>query len=128
VCQTTTPMARLPFRKIFPFCAILFRAITVSGNSMTPTYNDGDWLIFRVIRKEGVSSAQGLVRKVVVIQRESYPGIHLIKRVVRADSTGLWVEGDNADGSTDSRQWGALPPQEIVGRVLLRYRRGKVSG
>ena len=121
-------MVRLPFRKIFPFRAIPFRAITVSGNSMTPTYNDGDWLIFRVIRKEGVSSPQDLVRKVVLIQRESYPGIHFIKRVVRADSTGLWVEGDNADASTDSRQWGTLPPQEIVGRVLLRYRRGRVSG
>ena len=95
---------------------------------MTPTYNDGDWLIFRAIRKEDVTSLQDLVRKVVVIERESYPGIHFIKRVIRADSTGVWVEGDNADASSDSRQWGALPPQEIVGRVLLRYRRGKVSG
>lgn len=123
MCQTTTPMARLPFRMILPF-----RAIAVSGNSMTPTYNDGDWLIFRAIRKEDVTSLQDLVRKVVVIERESYPGIHFIKRVIRADSTGVWVEGDNADASSDSRQWGALPPQEIVGRVLLRYRRGKVSG
>ena len=123
MCQTTTPMALLPFRKILPF-----RAIAVSGNSMTPTYNDGDWLIFKAIRKEGVSSLQDLVRKVVVIERESYPGIHFIKRVVSADSTGVWVEGDNVEASRDSRQWGALPPEAIIGRVLLRYRRGKVSG
>ena len=123
MCQTTTPMARLPFRKILPF-----RAISVSGNSMSPTYNDGDWLIFKALRKEGVSSLQDLARKVVVVERESYPGIHFIKRVVRADAAGVWVEGDNADASTDSRQWGSLLPEEIVGRVVLRYKRGRVSG
>ena len=52
---------------------------------------------------------------VVVIERESYPGILLIKRVMRADENGLWAEGDNKDASTDSRTWGLLAPREIVG-------------
>jgi len=43
---------------------------------------------------------------------------------MRADENGLWVEGDNKDASTDSRTWGLLAPREIVGRVLIRYRRG----
>ncbi len=89
---------------------------------MSPTYNDGDWLLFRRLR--AVSAAQLLVGKVVVIERESYPGILLIKRVMRADENGLWVEGDNKDASTDSRTWGLLAPREIVGRVLIRFRRG----
>ena len=111
MCQTTTPMAHLPFR-----------TIAVSGNSMSPTYIDGDWLLFRRLR--AVSAAQRLVGKVVVIERESYPGILLIKRVMRADENGLWVEGDNKDASTDSRTWGLLAPRDIAGRVLIRYRRG----
>ena len=112
MCQTTTPMARLPFR-----------SIAVSGNSMNPTYKDGDWLLFKQV-KVGASNLQGLAGKIVVIERESYPGIHFIKRVMRADQSGVWVEGDNKESSTDSRQWGAITPTEIVGVVLLRYRRG----
>ena len=90
---------------------------------MSPTYNDGDWLLFRRLR--AVSAAQLLVGKVVVIERESYPGILLIKRVMRADENGLWVEGDNKDASTDSRTWGVITPQEVVGLVALRYKRYK---
>ena len=90
---------------------------------MSPTYNDGDWLLFRRLR--AVSAAQRLVGKVVVIERESYPGILLIKRVMRADENGLWVEGDYKDASTDSRTWGVITPQEVVGLVALRYKRYK---
>ena len=109
-------MARLPFMKS------PLKTIAVSGNSMSPTYNDGDWLLFKQVTPDA-SRLQGLVGKVVVIERESYPGIHFIKRVITADSSGVWVEGDSKEASTDSRQWGALTPTEIVGIVLLRYRR-----
>ena len=111
MCQTTTPMARLPFR-----------SIAVSGSSMKPTYNDGDWLLFKQVKVD-TNYMQGLIGMVVVIERESYPGIHLIKRVIRAEQSGIWVEGDNKEASTDSRRWGAITPSEIVGVVLLRYRR-----
>lgn len=91
---------------------------------MSPTYNDGDWLLFRPLSEVKVNALRRLVGKVVVIERESYPGILLIKRLLRADESGLWVEGDNEDASTDSRAWGLLAPREIVGLVLIRYRRG----
>ena len=92
---------------------------------MNPTYNDGDWLLFKALSPVAVGKQTRLVGKVVVIERESYPGIHFIKRVIRVDKTGLWVEGDNSGASTDSRQWGRISPAEIVGLVLLRYKRTK---
>ena len=116
MCQTTTPMAALPFR-----------LIAVNGGSMLPTFSNGDWLLFRTLHLRDVSHLQPLLGKVVVIERESYPGVHFIKHVKRIDEVGAWVEGDNVDASTDSRQWGALQPTEIVGQVLLRYRRGRAS-
>ena len=94
---------------------------------MSPTYNDGDWLLFKALRRAATGKSQRLVGKVVVIERESYPGIHLIKRVSRADQNGFWVEGDNTEASTDSREWGSIAPTEIKGLVLLRYRRRKLS-
>jgi hypothetical protein len=35
----------------------------------------------------------------------------------------FWVEGDNP-GSTDSRSWGWLDSSQILGKVLLRYKKG----
>jgi hypothetical protein len=47
-------------------------------------------------------------------------GTLAVKRLVRADAAGVWVEGDNAFGSTDSRTLGQLPPDAVRGRVLVR--------
>ena len=117
MCQTTTPMARLPFRPLRAF-----RTIAVSGNSMSPAYNDGDWLLLKTFVRVDEKQLQRLIGKVVVIERESYPGIHFIKRVKRVDGNQVWVEGDNSEASTDSRQWGAISPTEIIGFVLFKYR------
>ncbi len=56
-----------------------------------------------------------------------------IKRLIRIegvdfgpehiDSAGIWVEGDNAKESTDSRTWGHLQSDEVIGKVLFRYRK-----
>ena len=94
---------------------------------MLPTYNDGDWLLFKTISPPNAKKLQHLVGKVAVVERESYPGVYLIKRVIRADSSGIWVEGDNQEASTDSRSWGAITPNEIVGVVLTRYKRAGIS-
>ena len=94
---------------------------------MSPTYNNGDWLLFRKLRRPVARILQYLVGKVVVVERESYPGVCFIKRIIRADINGIWVEGDNKEASTDSRSWGAITPNEIVGVVLTRYKRAGIS-
>lgn len=49
----------------------------------------------------------------------SHHGIEKIKRVSDVDSQkGVYVLGDNAAGSTDSRTFGWLDPSEIIGRVI----------
>jgi hypothetical protein len=56
---------------------------------------------------------------VVVVELPDAP--LAVKRLVRVDEAGgVWVEGDNPFGSTDSRALGALPPDSVRGRVLLR--------
>jgi len=101
-----------------------FGTVKVAGGSMLPAYQDGDWLFVSWLRaapgleKVGTS----LLGKVVVVEREERPGIFLIKRVKKFHAGNYWVQGDNED-STDSRTWGWIPAQEVVGVVLFRYRK-----
>ncbi len=92
-----------------------FGTVAVSGDSMSPTYVEGDWLL--VQWKPACQPGD-----VLVIEREERPGVYLIKRFLREVDGLLWVEGDN-QASTDSRQWGAIPQSEVVGKVLFRLRR-----
>ena len=104
-----------------------FKKVEVRGDSMSPNYNDGDWLLFRLLPAK--SKANELVGKVVLIQRRSNLGEDFlqVKRVTKVhndiNETEIWVEGDNKEKSTDSRSWGALDSSEVLGRLLLRYRR-----
>ena len=104
-----------------------FKKVEVRGDSMSPNYNDGDWLLFRLLPAK--SKANELVGKVVLIQRRSNLGEDFlqVKRVTKVhndtNETEIWVEGDNKEKSTDSRSWGALDSSEVIGRLLLRYRR-----
>jgi nickel-type superoxide dismutase maturation protease len=59
----------------------------------------------------------------VVVLRDPDDGRRiLIKRVaVDSDENGVYVLGDNAVASRDSRTFGAVPPGSILGKALLKY-------
>ena len=64
---------------------------------------------------------------VVVIEREQQPGIFYIKRIseIQKKSSGqesYFVRSDN-DSATDSRTWGYLSKDEIVGKVITRIKK-----
>ncbi len=90
--------------------------VAVAGGSMTPTFNAGDWLLV-------MWGGQFRLGQTVLIERQAQPGVFLIKRVIRMESDKYWVEGDNKEESTDSRQWGALDHSEIVATVVFRFKK-----
>ena len=96
-----------------------FGTVSVSGQSMQPTFSDGDWLCVRWLNGQTSALERGAI---VVIEREGRPGIFLVKRIQKFHSGRYWVEGDSAE-STDSRSWGWIPPHEIRGRVIFRLAR-----
>lgn len=121
------------------FSVAKFKAIEVRGDSMSPNFNDGDWLLFRLLPSKSKSGklVGKLVGKVVLIQRHSEIGKDFlqVKRVTQvSDSSGsskssdaikneIWVEGDNKSASTDSRSWGALDANEVLGKLMFRYKK-----
>ena len=93
---------------------------------MLPAYRDGDWLFVSWLDAAPGLEAVGnsLVSKVVVVEREERPGISLVKRVQKFHAGNYWVQGDNEE-STDSRTWGWIPANEVVGVVLMRIKKSR---
>ena len=101
------------------------RRVKVAGESMSPTYNNGDVLLVKWF--SGIERELPLT-SVVVIERDELPGIFFVKRIQKSHSGAYWVEGDNRDPDvenrmSDSRTWGYIPAHEIRGKVLLRLMR-----
>jgi nickel-type superoxide dismutase maturation protease len=94
-------------------------AVLVTGPSMAPTLRSGDALLVR--RGGRVRSGD-----VVVARFRARPGLLVVKRAVREDDGGWWIEGDNALVEDDSRRYGVA---DVIGRVLIRYypRPGRLS-
>jgi nickel-type superoxide dismutase maturation protease len=90
------------------------RRVVVDGDSMAPALVAGDRLLVVRIRRARPG-------QVVVVTDPRQPDRLLVKRVTTVTPTSVEVRGDNADASTDSRQFGAVPRARVWGRVLYRY-------
>jgi nickel-type superoxide dismutase maturation protease len=88
--------------------------VRVSGESMSPALSPGDWLAVRPLR-----ASEPHVGQIVVLRRG---GLEVVKRVAREDEASYWLEGDNADASTDSRTFGSVDRADITGVVRARYK------
>ena len=94
-------------------------AVLVRGPSMSPTLRSGDALVVR---------RGGRVRPgdVVVARFRARPDLLVVKRAVREQDGGWWIEGDNEFVADDSRAYGVA---DVIGRVVVRYwpRPGRLS-
>jgi nickel-type superoxide dismutase maturation protease len=89
---------------------------------MQPHLYAGDCVLIRRGRRARVGD-------VVLVRRPDRPDLLVVKRVREVVADGqLWLTGDNAAYSDDSRLFGAVSPDAVEGRVVWRYRplrRGK---
>jgi nickel-type superoxide dismutase maturation protease len=84
----------------------------VAGDSMRPAYAPGDLLLgWRWFRPRA--------GQVVVIHRER----PLVKRIKRVQAEAVWIEGDNAAASTDSRAFGPVPRAQLEAVIVARLSR-----
>jgi nickel-type superoxide dismutase maturation protease len=90
------------------------RRVVVEGASMEPTLRDGDRLL--VVKRPGPGMG-----RIVALEDPRGHGRLLLKRVVSVLGGRIVVEGDNKARSTDSRAFGPVDRQAIVGRAVYRY-------
>ena len=95
------------------------QTVRISGNSMAPTFRSGERALFMRVRKPGKS----LLGKVVLISRVNGFGqrdFYQVKRVTDYKNGQFFVTGDSPELSTDSREFGWLNANEILGRYLIK--------
>ncbi|WP_327295286.1 MULTISPECIES: nickel-type superoxide dismutase maturation protease [unclassified Streptomyces] len=88
----------------------------VTGPSMVPTLLHGDQLLVHY----GAGLRPG---DVAVLRHPLQQDLLIVKRLIERRDGGWWVLGDNthAEG-VDSRAFGTVPEELLLGRVRARYR------
>ena len=103
--------------------------VAVAEESMAPTLAPGDWLLL------DPTCDRWPRRGAIVVFREPDTGILAVKRVAARPgdrvriSAGIlhlgpdeaWLVGDNRAVSLDSRRYGPVPLDALVGRAWIRY-------
>lgn len=81
---------------------------------MEPTLVEGEWWLALRTRRIGVGD-------VVVVEHPELTGILAVKRLTRREGRMCWVVGDNPLSSRDSRHFGPVDQDHVIGRLLVRY-------
>jgi len=103
--------------------------VAVAEESMAPALAPGDWLLLDPTTRSWPQ------RGSIVVFREPDSGILVIKRVAAGPGDRVripagilhlgpdeaWLLGDNGAVSTDSRRYGPVTLEALVGRVWFRY-------
>lgn len=95
---------------------LVVRPYRIHGPSMLPEFKPGSLVLVEKLSYRFRNPARG-----EVIVFSSPLGEQHIGRVIKEVETRMyWVEGDNTEESTDSRQFGPVAKSDITGRVIWR--------
>jgi len=93
----------------------MIRLMRITGDSMSPEYQDGDFVFLMNIFRGRIKRGD-----VIVFRNRLYG--RLIKCVENITDDGVYVVG-TADNSLDSRRLGPVNPDAIQGRVIWHIHR-----
>jgi nickel-type superoxide dismutase maturation protease len=82
---------------------------------MEPALREGDWLIVAPLRR---SPSPG---DIVLARDPREPDRLVLKRVAAVEDGRCTLLGDHPEASTDSRVFGPVPVEHVLGRAVFRY-------
>lgn len=86
----------------------------VQGNSMEPAFKHGS----RVLVSRLAYILVDPEADEIVVFKHPKESIHAIKRIKEVSGEGYFVVGDNLEHSTDSRHFGRIKKEHIIGKVI----------
>ena len=90
------------------------RLFQVEGDSMLPTLQPKQRLLVKLRPHDGRSPSPGTI---VVCHHPSDLNLVITKRVWQSNDGWLALRGDNPTASTDSRQFGQVSLEQVIGEV-----------
>jgi len=116
---------------IAPIRLWIAQPFIVNGASMEPTFKNGDYLIvdefsyhLRAPRKGEViifryplDKSKFFIKRVIGLPGEA---LEIDGRKIILGEDEYFVVGDNSIASSDSRRWGPVPKELVIGRAFVR--------
>ncbi|MBC8333777.1 MAG: peptidase S24 [Anaerolineales bacterium] len=93
----------------------MFRIMRITGDSMSPDYQDGDFVFLMNLFRGRIKRGD-----VIVFINQLYGT--LIKRVEKITDEGIYVLG-TGENSLDSRRLGPVNPAAVQGKVIWHIHR-----
>ena len=108
----------LPDTNLLTFALFLLgkrKRLKVVGDSMLPWLRAGEEIL---IDPKAYTKSKPEINDIVAIAHPLKPNLTIVKRVKAiADDGKYFLIGDNPAASTDSRHWGNVTHQQIIGKV-----------
>lgn len=86
--------------------------IEVVGDSMYPTYRNGEFL-----QSRRISKSEKLTEGKVYVYKSPTNDV-VIKRLLYDTPHGLFFVGDNVQCSFDSRSYGCIPRENVIAEII----------
>ena len=117
--EITQSLPDATFQEIILWLLRKRKRLRVTGISMQPLLQPGEEILIDINAYKKASPQKG---EIIVANHPYRPNFSIVKRIVSIENDGsLFLQGDNTLESTDSRYYGAIQLDQIIGKVICRF-------
>ena len=112
-------LAETNYRELFLWIFRCRKRLKVTGKSMLPLLEPGTEIL---INPNAYQKSMPKIGDIIVTTHPYYPELSIVKRITAINKDGSYfLTGDNLTESTDSRHWGSIKLEDIIGQVTSSF-------
>ena len=106
------------FREIILWLLRKRKRMRISGASMEPLLKPGEEILIDI---NAYQKSAPEIGEIIVALHPYRPNFPIVKRIISIDNGDFFLQGDNTVESQDSRYYGAIKLDRIIGKVICRF-------